>query len=247
MEYHSPLKPWLNRTAPLQSFLELSNRKPDEELGGFLGIDYVVPVHEVNSLSRQSLLESWTKTDEYVKNALKIIRSDEPGWLDSEEVQWILEELGSPPPFCYPIYMITVGSGVKEKVVYFGKTSSKSNRFSSGHVVFAKLNAPRFDGMEKRVYQGCIVLLTKTDYLPLEWVHPYSAADKILKSIEAQLIYHFKPELNIQSKNNYNVETPFSLHIQNFTGQSNYLNDYILSPEDLPKHQKSLLKNSRKK
>ena len=241
MKYYSPLKPWLARSAPLNSFLDLSSRTPGKELHGFLSFEYVVPVHKASSLFRQSLLESWNKTEKYVTRALEIIDADDPGWLDREEAQWILDELGDPPTYCYPIYMITVGSGGKEEVVYFGKTSSRRGRFSGGHHALTKLNHPKFNRLKKRIYQACIVLLTdEKDYLPLEWVHPYSDAEETLSSVEAQLIYNFKPELNRCSKNNYNATKPVSLHIENFTEQTAYLHDYILYLED-----SSTLKNTR--
>ncbi len=229
MNYCSPIQPWLDRSGPLQSFLDLSNLTPTKKFGAFLSFEFMVPVHEAGTLSEQSLSESWKKTESYVKKALKLVGIDTPGIIDSEEALLIQETLGSPPSFCYPIYMCTVGSGNNERVVYFGKTSSKTKRFSSGHAALTKLNAPKFDGMQKYLYQGCIILLTaENDYLPLEWVHPYIESEKILKNVEAQLIYRFDPELNTNSKDKNNATNPLTLHIENYTGKSEYLHEYII-------------------
>ncbi|MEE8484598.1 MAG: hypothetical protein V3S46_08365 [Nitrospinota bacterium] len=126
--------------------------------------------------------------------------------------------------------MVTVGEGKEERVVYIGKTSAKTPRFISGHYVSTKLHSPQYNGLAKWLYQGTVTLLDKKGYLPLEWIHPLSSANNMLHSIEAQLIYEFKPELNRRQKNNYNASVPITLHIQNFSGTSNYLNDYFMYP-----------------
>ncbi|WP_157665479.1 hypothetical protein [Cyanobium sp. NIES-981] len=153
--------------------------------------------HETITLESESLARSWGKTHEYVSSSLEIIGAGEPIWLDSEEVEMIREELGEPPPLCYPIYLVTVAKGEEERLVYAGKTSSNSSRFRGGHAAFTKLLAPYYEGWEKRVYLGGVTLLAADkSYQPLEWVKPLEAAERILSSIEAQLIHWFKPELN---------------------------------------------------
>lgn len=232
MRKHSPLQGWLNRTDPLGSFIDLDNRPPNHEFGGFLGIDLVVPIYESIRLAPESLESSWKSVNDYVNSALELIDSDEPLWLDNEEVLMIKEELGDPPTFCYPIYIFSVGDKENERPVYIGKTSSLTSRFSNGHVVCTKLHRPEYGAMSKRLYLGTIVLLANDkEYQPLEWVRPFEKAIQTLNSIEAQLIYDLKPELNTHHKNENNVTVPVSpIHIQNFTEETDFLNDYFCFP-----------------
>lgn len=229
MKTFSNLTPWLNRTRSLPPFSYFENIRPDFELGGFLGIDKCLPLHAVKKEQLISLEESWNKTKKYVDQALEIIKSDAGGWLDSEEVEMIKSELGEPPEVCYPIYLITIKKRLEERVVYVGKTSSKSHRFKGGHNVALKLHDPKYHGFKKTIYFGCIMLLEGQEYLPLDWVHPLQMAEEILNSIEARLIYHLKPELNIIGVKNNLSRLPLSvLHIQNFSRCSNYLNDTFI-------------------
>jgi hypothetical protein len=227
----SLLSGWLERRDPLRSFVDLENRPPSQELGGFLSLDCVVPVHESLQLEAESLVASWRKTHDYVSEALSIIRAEEPMWLDHEEVEMIREELGDPPPLCYPIYLITVGDGEAERLVYVGKTSSSKGRFKGGHAAFTKLLDPRYDGKQKRLYLGAIVLLTEDkSYQPLEWVKPLATAESLLASIEAQLIFEFKPELNTHHVHADNAKWPVILHIQNFSSVTSFLSDKFCFP-----------------
>ena len=232
MKRHSPLQSWLDRNDPLGSFIDLDKRPPNYEFGGFLGIDLVVPIYESISLAPESLESSWKAVNDYVDSALELIDSDRPHWLDHEEVFMIREELGDPPNFCYPIYIFSVGDKEKERAVYVGKTSSSTSRFCNGHVVCAKLHRPEYEAMSKRLYLGTIVLLADDkEYQPLEWVHPFEKAIETLNSIEAQLIYDLKPELNTHHKDENNVTVPITpIHIQNFTEQTNFLNDHFCFP-----------------
>ncbi|PRG81700.1 hypothetical protein C6T58_12835 [Burkholderia multivorans] len=67
-------------------------------------------------------------------------------------------------------------------------------------------------------------------YQPLEWVKPIDTAELLLRSIEAQLIHFFKPELNTQHVHKFNAKWPVSLHIQNFTGETSFLNNKYCWP-----------------
>ena len=222
----SLLSSWLERRDPLHSFIDLEHRQPNQEFGGFLSLDVVVHVHESVDLEAESLAESWRKTHEYVAAALAIIKADEPMWLDREEVEMILRKLGEPPPLCYPLYLITVGDATTERLVYVGKTSSNQGRFKGGHAALTKLLNPKYDGQPKRLYLGAVVLLTDDkSYQPLEWVKPLKTAEALLTSIEAQLIFKFKPELNTKNVHTDNATWPVSLHIQNFSEGSSFLND----------------------
>ncbi|WP_157662074.1 hypothetical protein [Burkholderia ubonensis] len=231
MKKISMLDAWLERTDPLHSFIDLESRPPNREFGGFLALDVVVPAHESLNLEAESLATSWHAVHDYVDQALSIIDADHPLWLDGEEVEMIRQQLGSPPPLCYPLYLISVGDGTDERLVYVGKTSSGKGRFKGGHAAFSKLLAPKFDGQPKRVYLAAIVLLSDdASYQPLEWVKPIDTAELLLQSIEAQLIYFFKPELNTQHVHKFNAKWPVSLHIQNFTGVTSFLDGKFCWP-----------------
>ena len=230
MPPYSPLQPWLERRDPLRAFVDIDLKQPNQEFGGFIGLDISVPFHQAAGLPAQILGASWEETNIYVRKSLELIEIDKPSWLDQEEVRIILSELGPPPLPCYPIYIVSVGSESNEQPVYVGKTSAKIWRFQSGHHVATKLHDPRYDGLPKQIYLGCVMLLTDDkDYLPLEWVHPLAAAEELLTSVEAILIYNLKPELNIKNRRTCNPRFPVQLHIQNDSGNSSFLNDRFVS------------------
>ena len=110
MAAFSPLQPWLDRKDTLKAFAIIDTQKPNKEYGGFLAFDIAVPLHEIDKLKAESLRTSWEKTNKYVQKSFQLISAEEPVWLDCEEVEIILTELGQPPMCCYPIYMISVGS-----------------------------------------------------------------------------------------------------------------------------------------
>jgi len=225
----SPLTPWLDRRDSLTSFIDLSTRKPNEELGGFVALDISVPIYESINLPAQSLSQKWNAMSDYISQALQIIHADKPLWLDREEVHMIKEQLGEPPTHCYPIYIFSVGAVEKERPVYIGKTSSENGRFSGGHIVCTKLHQPQYEGLQKRLYLGCVMLLDQnSEYLPLEWVHPYADAEMLLNDIEAHLIYHFKPEFNTLLTKKPVAKFRTQIHIQNMSGFSEFLNDVFV-------------------
>lgn len=229
MNKYSPLQSWLDRKDSLTSFIDLERRPPNYEYGGFLSLDVVVPVHESVNLAAESLNTSWKRTHEYVRQSLAIIDAEELDWLDREEVQMIKSRLGEPPPLSYPIYILSVSDDTTARVVYVGKTSSKRGRFTSGHAAITKLHNPKYDGLRKRLYLGGIVLLADdNEYQPLEWVKPLFKATEILNSIEAQLIYRFQPELNTHHRKHYDAKVPVSIHIQNFSGETEFLHDQFV-------------------
>jgi hypothetical protein len=142
----------------------------------------------------------------------------------------IREELGDPPATCCPIYMITVRDKVSESLVYVGKTSASRSRFAGGHAAITKLHAPQYHDKIKSIYLARVMLLAGDDYLPLEWVHPLNLALRILDSVEAELIFSMKPELNTQKNNRCYVTQSFQIHIQNFTPDSEFLHDRFVGP-----------------
>lgn len=226
MRSFSPIGPWLKREATLAGFENIDKIKPLFEHGSFLSIDKHYYLYEIDNAEAQSLEVSWSKTEDYINKAMDIIEGNFDIVLDREESDWIQQELHKPPTHCYPIYIVTVGEGESEKVVYIGKTSSKKNRFSGGHKVAIKLHEPKYEGLVKNVYFCCIVFLTENnDYIPLEWIHPKEQALDLLDSIESYLIYVFSPELNVQKKSKNFSKYDIHFHIQNFSGHSKFLDD----------------------
>ncbi|HHP0482998.1 TPA: hypothetical protein ACRZ2J_004867 [Vibrio campbellii] len=178
---------------------------PDTEVGCFLVLQSVFALHESVSLPAQSLKLAWGKNQAYIK----------------------ADCVGEAPLACYPIYLITVGDGDSEKLVYIGKTSSNSSRFSSGHTAISKLHHPKYNGLTKRLYLCCVVFLKNGNTIPIEWITPYSKAESLLKSFEANLIYWNKPELNTQ---HIAAEPEFlygQVHAQNVTGSTSFWHDYF--------------------
>lgn len=219
----SPLASWLSRKAPLLGFKEAGQNEPVTELGAFVGLDRVVAVHEILGLPAESLAQSWTRTREYVESSLRLIDGD-GGWLDKEEVEMILRNVGQPPAHCYPIYVFSVGSGKEERAVYVGKTSSTTARFAGGHSAAVRLHDPKYDGMLKRVYRGCVMFLTEEEYLPLEWISPLAAAEKLLACVEATLIFGLQPELNTLLRREFDHTISLTVQVENHCG-TGFLND----------------------
>ena len=176
---------------------------PEKEVGCFLVLHSSHLLHETVNLPAQSLEVSWSENFDYYKN-----KENKPA-----------------PIACHPIYLISVDSGINERVVYIGKTSSSSSRFSSGHKAISRLHAPKYDGLKKRLYRCCVVFLNNTNELPIEWVQPFSYASDLLNLFESYLIYCIKPELNVQHVNN-NVDFNYGqVHVQNVTGDTLFLHD----------------------
>lgn len=234
MSLHT-LSYWIDVKREIPNLINYVKKEPIFEIGYFLSLDICKPIHRVLEIDNQSLKKSWESTNFYIESALKIVSNvykEEHLFnrnavnIDKELVFEIKEQLGQPPTHCYPIYLVTVGNGNEERIVYIGKTSSNNNRFIGGHRVALKLHEPKYFNLEKKVYFGCIMLLDENkDYLPLEWIQPIDKALRILDNIESGLIYYYSPELNTQkTKKNYS-KINVNLHIQNFTNVTNFLND----------------------
>jgi hypothetical protein len=229
MTYFSPLIPWVNRKSTLPSFSYFEKIPPNLELGGFLALDVVYPLHEVLDHPSKSLKQSWLGSKQYVDDALELLDLDSPSWLDRDEVEILKENLGEPPNHCYPIYIVTIGSGKEERIVYIGKTSSNRNRFAGGHEVALKLHRPEFNHLNKNVYFCCVVFLSSDKkYLPLEWIHPYKSAESLLDSVESQLIFQFKPELNVAKITRNLSKHPVNLQFENFANNDRFLHGYLM-------------------
>ena len=239
----SPLGMWLRGQAALPPVATLETLRPDLTIGGFLGLERRLPLHDADQVPAQSLEDSWKTTREFLDAALKAINSSEPGWLGNDEAEDILRVLGAPPSACLPIYIMSVRSGGVERAVYVGKTSSGSSRFAGGHDAFRKLLAPTYDGMEKWLYLGAVMLLKShppgprefgfNSYLPLEWVSPLTFALALLRSIEAALIYQLQPELNVQHRDRFRPDYEVLINVENHV-DGGFLHGHQISPVPTP-------------
>lgn len=221
----SPLYGWVNKQAALPRRYSM---EPDEdgqpvadasenEWSVSVALDEAVPLYSIAEAKWQSLVQTRRATDAYLKEADALIDGLWGRWLDSEERDLIVSTLGEPPSFCLPIYVVSVGQGEDERVVYIGKTSS-STRFSNGHSVGLKLHHPVYAQQVKTVYRCSVLLHVYNEYVALEWVEPEALAAKILDQVESVLIYALQPELNVAKRRHQpTVNKPIEIHIQNFT------------------------------
>jgi len=188
----------------------LTWHEPDLEIGSFLVVQYWHPLHEVTTLPAQDLHKSWCENDAYFRAN---------------------DKSQKPPVACLPIYLISVGSGDKEQIVYVGQTSSRSSRFAAGHKAITLLHAPKFNGLRKRLYRCSIVLLSqRKNEIPIEWVTPYDEGKRLLSAVEGMLIHNFQPELNIRLKTKPPSTKIGCIHIQNISGGNGFLHDTFVWP-----------------
>lgn len=225
----SPLDAWLSKRDTLPRLFNILENK-DDKIETCLSLDVFKPLYKAFEIPAQSLSKSWDSFNEYLVDSLEVINWDYDTTLDSEEAYYIKEKLGDPPICCYPIYIVTVSDSDMEKMVYIGKTSSKYNRFAGGHTVGLKLLNPIYEGLNKNIYLGTVVFWNTLEnkHLPLEWVSSKDVALDILDSVESELIYNFKPELNINKKKKNYSKYPINFHIQNFTEKTEFLNDKFI-------------------
>lgn len=208
----------------------------NSEFGCFIGLDVCFPLHRVLEMDAQSLKGTWNEVNNYVNNAFDII-TDVYGEeleiedkmlrdVDREIIREIEYQLKTPPTACYPIYFISVGDEKDEKVVYVGKTSAKTHRFSSGHRAALKLHAPEYEGLPKHIYFGTVVFLNhERDYMPLEFIHPLQDAKSLLANLEEGLIYNLKPELNRNFLNVNHAHLNMTVNIENHSSRPDLLKD----------------------
>ncbi|MCU9553270.1 hypothetical protein OE319_07065 [Bacillus cereus] len=213
----------------------------NSEYGCFIALDVCFPLHKVLEMDAQSLEGTWHEVNDYVANALQII-TDEYGEeleieegeklrdVDKEIIYEIEYQLKTPPPACYPIYFISVDDGKNEKIVYIGKTSAKTHRFSSGHSAALKLHAPEYEGLSKHIYFGTVAFLdNKKQYMPLEFIQPFKDSKNLLRNLESGLIYKFKPELNTDYLNKNYANIDMFVNIENHSSRPNLLNNKQVS------------------
>lgn len=180
-----------------------------------VALDEVIPLHSAGEVAWQSLQESRTLTTEYLADADKLIDGLWGGRLDSEERTMISEELGPPPNFCMPIYIMTIQDTETEEVVYVGKTTS-SSRFIGGHAAALKLLSPEFSHCSKRIYRCSVLLFLRDEYMALEWLDSDRLAESVLDWTETLLIYALQPRLNRAKRKRPQGLSPIHIHVQNY-------------------------------
>lgn len=72
------------------------------------------------------------------------------------------------------------------------------------------------------------MFLSETEYVPLEFITPYSLAEKYLGEMEAFLIDRLNPELNSKSERIGDLENLSVVHIQHFSNGSMFMHDYFV-------------------
>lgn len=186
----------------------------------WISFDASMGLHEAANFPLTSFEKSREACFSYLGNACKLLGRNIPQWSPDEEGRRrIFEALGTPPLNAYTIYMMTISDpgSYGERIVYIGKTNSKSHRFRGGHAAISRLHAPEYDGKSKKIYFGCIVGFNDDEnIIPIDWVSPEAGRDQILSDIELQLIYHLQPELNEYGKEKCKASERKSIHVQNF-------------------------------
>lgn len=219
----SPLFAWVNGQLSLPRRFcgeEGESWSPDanaDEWSVSVALDEVIPLHEVANAKWHSMADTRKLTREFLNRADELIGGLGGGRLDKEEQCLVQEELGDLPLFCLPIYLVTVGSGINEKVVYVGKTTS-ARRFSNGHHVALKLHHPQYDGLQKQVYRCSVLLDVHDEYVALEWVEPEELSARLLDCVESVLIHALQPDLNTAKRRKPEVGKPVFIHVQNYAG-----------------------------
>jgi hypothetical protein len=226
-----PLEPWVKGNTSITPENFYGRLKPNLEMGAYISIDIEVELYLANTVDTGNLKDSWKLNKEYIERASELTGADaECGFdLDNEEKRWILDELGEPPRCCYNLYFITIYNEVDEKLVYVGKTDSKKGRFINGHIAALKLHNPKYQRYNKRIYFGTIMFLSEIkEYIPLEFITPYSIAERYLGEMEALLIERLNPELNVKSERMGELKNLSVVHIQNYSGISSFMNDFFV-------------------
>jgi hypothetical protein len=196
----------------------------------FVSLDAVFEVHEAPHLPLKTLDQSWIDTQSYLTAACKLLGRGNPGRLVSaQDRKKVFAALGEPPGPAWPLYFLTVGEFPEEEIVYIGKTNARTHRFSSGHRAITALHGPEYRGRRTRLYLATVTLLSDEDnYVPLEWLHPKTLRDSIWSDLEAQLIFHFQPELNIGLKKSDRSKRPVFISFHNYSGTRSFDGEGIL-------------------
>jgi hypothetical protein len=81
------------------------------------------------------------------------------------------------------------------------------------------------------------------NYVPLEWVHPKDLRDRLWTDAEAQLIYHFQPELNTDLRGVDTSELPTHITLFNYAHGENFDALSIYPHRDVSEDEWSTLTN----
>jgi hypothetical protein len=226
-----PLSGWTNRKHNIprrfHSESEVIDKPDSENWSVWVSLEESSSLHRANEMNWLSLKDSIELTNDYLEKSSILICGLEGGSLDGEEELMIKERIGLPPLPCLPIYIITCKDTEKEEIVYIGKTKS-DKRFIGGHTAALKLHDPIYNNKIKTLYRCSIWFYIDNEYIIIDWIRPTELALELLDSIESQLIYHFKPELNISKKNKNYTKWEFTIQIQNFL--DSFLNDTFIWP-----------------
>ena len=208
---NQPLKPWIKGNESITPNNFFSNALPNLEYGAWISLDIAVELYKANTIDTGYLKKSWNEHHEYIEQVCLLTGIDEENGydLDREEKWWVLQEIGEPPFGCYNIYFITIYNEHEEKLVYIGKTDSKKSRFSNGHLAALKLHNPIYN-------------------VPLEFISPYSRAERYLSEMEAYLIERLNPELNKKKEPLHLLENLSSVLIQNFSEENAFMKDFFV-------------------
>ena len=185
----------------------------------FVALDTFFDVHEAPQTPLKTLEQSWIDTKAYVAEACRILGRNRPGHSLSEaERHKVLMAIGKPPGPAWPLYFFTVGDQAEEQIVYIGKTNAKTHRFYAGHSTITALHRPEYRGLRSRLYLATLTIISdERHYIPLEWVHPQDLRNTLWSDAEAQLIYHFQPDLNTELKSNDASKMPIRLTLHNYS------------------------------
>ncbi|NMQ30316.1 hypothetical protein E4Q23_22690 [Candidatus Accumulibacter phosphatis] len=190
----------------------------------FVALDTFFEVHEAPHTPLKTLKQSWIDTKTYVSQACLLLGRSRPGHaLSLNERATVLAALGEPPGPAWPLYFFTVGDLAEERIVYIGKTNAETHRFYAGHTTITALHRPEYRGLRTRLYLATVTIYSDEDrYIPLEWVHPTVLRETLWSDAEAQLIYYYQPELNIDLKAVDASKMPTSLTLHNYSGTKNF-------------------------
>ena len=205
---NQPLKPWIKGNESITPNNFFSNALPNLEYGAWISLDIAVELYKANTIDTGYLKKSWNEHHEYIEQVCLLTGVDEENGydLDREEKWWVLQ-----------------------KLVYIGKTDSKKSRFSNGHLAALKLHNPIYNGYNKRVYFGTVMFLSDDkEYVPLEFISPYSRAERYLSEMEAYLIERLNPELNKKKEPLHLLENLSSVLIQNFSEENAFMKDFFV-------------------
>lgn len=235
LDRFSPISYWINKRRELPHYKFLKEAELNTEIGYYLALDICTPLHDIKKIKNEVFKHTWKKSYEYLEEAYEIVEEFEEPYIKRDyfididrEIAFEIEyQLGKPPAPAYPIYIVTVGTGKDERVVYVGKTSvNAKSRFNGGHSVALKLHSPQYEGLKKNVYVGSVMFLTNDkEYLPLEWIYPLEKSAQVLDDIESGLIYYFSPELNRQKKRKNYSKMDINMNIENHTDITSFLHN----------------------